>query len=67
MNELPKNFPEYSIMYKVLLKKIKELDKEKQRTQKDELDKIELKLKKYQTELNKIEKMFPDGFFNVNN
>ena len=67
MNKLPKNFPEYSIMYKVLLKKIKELDKEKQRTQKDELDKIELKIKKYKIELNKIGKMFPEGFFNIGN
>ncbi len=67
MNKLPKNFPEYSIMYKTLLKKIKELEKRKDNTQKNELCEIELKIKNYQIELNKIEKMFPDGFFDIEN
>ena len=57
MTELPKNFPEYSIMYKTLLKKIKELEQTKN-SQEDEL-----KIQKYQIELDKIKKMFPENFF----
>ena len=61
MSKLPKNFPEYSIMYKTLFKKIKELEKE------NESNEIRLKIKNYQTELDKITKMFPDGFFDIEN
>ncbi len=61
MSKLPKNFPEYSIMYKTLFKKIKELEKE------NESNEIKLKIKNYQTELDKITKMFPDGFFDIEN
>jgi len=61
MGELPKNFPEYSIMYKTLFKKIKELEKE------NESNEIKLKIKNYRTELDKIKKMFPDGFFDIEN
>jgi len=67
MSKLPKNFPEYSIMYKTLLKKIKELEKRKESTQANELYEIESKIKNYQIELNKIKKMFPDGFFDIEN
>jgi hypothetical protein len=59
MGELPKNFPEYSIMYKTLFKKIKELEKENKTAE------TKLKIKNYQTELDKIKKMFPDGFFDL--
>ncbi len=59
MGELSKKFPEYSIMYKTLFKKIKELEKENKSTE------TKLKIKNYQTELNKIKKMFPDGFFDL--
>ena len=59
MGELPKNFPEYSIMYKTLFKKIKELMKENKTIA------TKLKIKNYQTELDKIKKMFPDGFFDL--
>ena len=61
MGELPKNFPEYSIMYKTLFKKIKELEKE------NKSNEIKLKIKNYRTELDKITKMFPDGFFDIEN
>ncbi len=59
MGELPKKFPEYSIMYKTLFKKIKELE--------NESNEIKLKIKNYRTELDKIKKMFPDGFFDIEN
>jgi len=63
MNKLPEKFPEYSIMYKTLSKRIKELEKRKENTQESEIKKIQLKIQSYQTELNKIKKMFPDNFF----
>ena len=63
MSKLPEKFPEYSIMYKTLSKQIKELEKRKENTQESEIQKIQLKIQSYQTELNKIKKMFPDNFF----
>ncbi len=63
MSKLPEKFPEYSIMYKTLSKQIKELEKRKDDTQESEIQKIQLKIQSYQTELNKIKKMFPDNFF----
>ncbi len=63
MSELPEKFPEYSIMHKTLSKQIKELEKRKGNSQESEINEIVLKIQKYQTELNKIKKMFPDGFF----
>ena len=61
MGKLPKNFPEYSIMYKTLFKKIKKFEKE------NKSNEIKLKIKNYRTELDKIAKMFPDGFFDIEN
>ncbi len=61
MSELPEKFPEYSIMHKTLSKKIIELEKTKENTL--EIDEIQLKIQNYQNELNRIEEMFPDNFF----
>ncbi len=61
MSELPEKFPEFSIMHKTLSKKIIELEKIKENTQ--EIDEIQLKIQNYQNELNRIEEMFPDNFF----
>jgi hypothetical protein len=63
MSELPKKFPEYSIMYKTLSKQIKELEKQKDMIQEKNTEEIQLKIQSYQTELNKIKKMFPDNYF----
>ncbi len=63
MSKLPEKFPEYLIMYKTLSKKIIELEKIKENTQESEMNEIQLKIQNYQNELNKIRKMFPDGFF----
>jgi prefoldin subunit 5 len=63
MNKLPEKFPEYSIMYKTLSKQIKDLEKRKENAQENEIDEMRLKIQSYQTELNKIKKMFPDSFF----
>ena len=62
MDDLPKNFPEYSIMYKAILKKIKELESQKEENI-SEKDKRQIKIKHYQKELKKIKNMFPEGFF----
>ncbi len=63
MSKLPERFPEYLIMYKTLSKQIKELEKRKEVSKESETKEIQLKIQSYQTELNKIKKMFPDNFF----
>jgi len=64
MTELPKNFPEYSLMYKTLNKKIQELKNKKDQTQdKTLLDEIQRTIEKYQKETNRIKSMFPEKFF----
>ena len=61
MVRLPEKFPEYSIMYKTILKQIKYLEEIKM----DSEDKIgiQTKINSYKTELNKIKKKFPDNYF----
>lgn len=61
MGELPEKFPEYSIMYRTISNQIKSLEKQKQDSQ--NTTEIDSKIKKYQEELNRIKKMFPDNFF----
>ena len=63
MSKLPKKFPEYSIMYKTISKQIAELEKRKEDTSKYESEKIESQIQRYQNELDKIKKMFPENFF----
>ena len=64
MAKLPKNFPEYSIMYKTLDKKIKELEERKaQIEQNSELSEIQNKINQYKKEQNKIKSIFPENFF----
>ena len=57
MSKLPEKFTEHSIMYKTLSKKIAELQKENQ------TEEIKSKIQKYKVELERIEKMFPEHFF----
>ncbi|MGY5144026.1 MAG: hypothetical protein ACW9XH_06045 [Candidatus Nitrosopumilus sp. bin_32a] len=61
--ELPENFPEFSIMYRTLTNQIKKLEKNKEDTQGKEREEIELKIKNYGLEIIKIKKKFPDKFF----
>jgi len=64
MTELPKNFPEYSIMYKTLNKKIKELKNKKLQTKEEStLEKIQSDIDQYQKEMEKIKTIFPENFF----
>jgi hypothetical protein len=64
MTKLPKNFPEYSLMYKTLNKKIVEL-KEKFEKSSDPLtrEKIKEDISKYQNESDRIKSLFPENFF----
>lgn len=61
MGELPEKFPEYSIMYRTISNQIKSLEKRKQDSQ--NTSEIDSKIKKYQKELDRIKKMFPNNFF----
>jgi len=62
--KIPKNFPEYSLMYKILDKKIFELKTAlNQTTEKIQREKIQNQLSEYKKELEKIRSMFPDNFF----
>lgn len=61
MGELPKRFPEYSIMYRNISNQIKALQKQKEDSQ--DITEIDSRITKYQEELDRIKKMFPDNFF----
>ena len=63
MNKLPKRFPEYSIMYQTLSKQIQGLEKKKEKISGVKLEETQLKIKKYQKELDRIKEMFPEKFF----
>ena len=64
MTELPKKFPEYSIMYKTLDKKIEELKNKKLQTKEEStLEKIQSDIDQYQKEMDKIKTIFPEDFF----
>jgi hypothetical protein len=63
MVELPENFPEYSIMYKTLSKQIKTLEESKMNFEEKEGKEIQGKILKYEAEIKKIKKMFPENFF----
>ena len=64
MTELPKKFPEYSIMYKTLSKKVQELKNKKEQTKEEStLEKIQSDIDQYQKEMNKIKSIFPEKFF----
>jgi len=62
MSKLPKKFPEYLIMYKIITKKILELNDKKMKSKRSELEEIQEKLKKYELEKMKITSMFPEKF-----
>ena len=62
MTQLPKRFPEYSIMYKTLKKQIDKLGKQKKTNQK-ESEENKMKIQDYEKELEKIRKMFPENHF----
>ena len=61
--ELPENFPEFSIMYKTLTSQIIKLEKEKENLKDKEREEIELKIQTYELGIVKIQKKFPDNFF----
>ena len=64
MSKLPKNFPEYSLLYKTLRKQILELKNELSKSNDAIFQNSVIKeIEKYQKELNIIESYFPEKFF----
>lgn len=63
MNNLPEKFPEYLIMYKILSKKILNLEEQKTKFPNLEVEEIEKKIEKYENQRIKIINMFPENFF----
>ena len=64
MENLPKKFPEYSLMYKNLNKKVRELKTEQNKTQNEiQKNEIQIKIETYQKEMDEIKSIFPDDFF----
>ena len=64
MSKLPEKFPEYSIMYNTLLKKIRQLEYAiKESDSPEEIKGIQNSIESYKSEMEKIKKMFPDKFF----
>jgi hypothetical protein len=61
--ELPENFPEFSIMYKTLTSQINKMKKDKENLKDKEREEIELKIQTYELEIEKIKKKFPVNFF----
>lgn len=62
MDNLPEKFPEYLIMYKILTKKILNLEEQK-KFPNLEAKEIEKKIEKYENQRIKITNMFPENFF----
>ena len=64
MSKLPKNFPEYSLLYKRLRKQILELKNELSKSNDAIFQSSVIKeIEKYQKELNIIKSYFPEKFF----
>ena len=64
MDEIPQKFPEYSIMYKTLAKRVCQLESAKEEsTNPDEIEDIQKSIDSYKSEMEKIKKMFPEKFF----
>ena len=63
MSKLPEKFPEYSIMYKTLTKKIKDLELKLKSASSEESIDIQKNIKNFKQERQKIKKMFPKDFF----
>ena len=61
VEKMPKNFPEYSIMYKTLSKQVKKLKQQKKDTHESKDEEIKLKIERYESEIIKIKKMFPSN------
>ena len=62
MEDLPKNFPEYLLMYKTLRKKMEELKHTAENTN-EEKSEIKKRIQVYQNEMERIKNLFPIGFF----
>ena len=61
--KMPKNFPEYSIMYKTLSRQVKKLKQQTKDAHESQAGDIKLKIERYESEIIKIKKMFPSNYF----
>jgi hypothetical protein len=61
--KMPKNFPEYSIMYKTLSRQVKKLKQQTKDAHESQAEEIKLKIERYESEIIKIKKMFPSNYF----
>ena len=59
---LPKNFPEYCAMHRILSEKVLRL-KQKDVTGREEKAEVQSSISSYEAEIKRIERMFPDNFF----
>jgi len=63
MEKLPPKFPEYSIMYKTLSKQIEKLKQQRKNAHEGEIEEIESRIERYESEIIKIKKIFPSHYF----
>ncbi|PIW32417.1 MAG: hypothetical protein COW27_04240 [Nitrosopumilales archaeon CG15_BIG_FIL_POST_REV_8_21_14_020_37_12] len=63
MAELPRKFPEYSIMYKTLAKRIQDLERKMKSSDSNEANEIQKSIDMYLSEMQKIREIFPERFF----
>ncbi|MDH3191534.1 MAG: hypothetical protein OEM18_02455 [Nitrosopumilus sp.] len=63
MNKLPEKFPEYSLMYKILGRKIQDLELKMESVHPDKIKDVQKSIKNFETERKKIKEMFPENFF----
>ena len=63
MEDMPKNFPEYLLMYKTLGKRIEELRNTIKNTNTEDGLEIKKKIQVYQNEMERIKNLFPMEFF----
>ena len=65
MTRLPEKFPEYSIMYKTLTKKIQDLELMIKTASLEEISDIQNKINSFELERQKIEKNFQRIFLKI--
>ncbi len=65
MSNLPEKFPEYSIMYKTLTKRIKNLELEIKSDSSEEIKDIQKNIKNFKQERQKIKKCFLKIFLKI--
>jgi hypothetical protein len=63
MPKLPEKFPEYSLLYKTLTKRINQLEVKMKTSKLENIATMQKSIENYELEKQKIRKMFPENFF----